>query len=311
MGYLHIPSLYKAQDILLFRECYALEKVHGTSAHITYKRTWPNGAGTDAGAVSFSSGGAKAATFAALFHAGQLVLAFERLGHAEVTVYGEAYGGGGAAGQGMSDTYGKALQFIVFDVKVGAVDAERGWLSVPEAEAAATALGLEFVPYGRITTDLEQLDVARDSFSEVAKRRDCGYNKKREGVVLRPLKEMYGAYGRIIAKHRLEEFSERATPQKIVDAAKLAVLAQAGAIAEEWVTPMRLTHVLGALTGNASGLFVSLPLTKAHTRDVIAAMIEDVYREAKGEIVESKEAETAIGRKAAALFHARLNEGPQ
>ena len=32
MGYLHIENLYKAQDILLFRECYALEKVHGTAA---------------------------------------------------------------------------------------------------------------------------------------------------------------------------------------------------------------------------------------------------------------------------------------
>src|SRR5690348_10996218 len=37
MGYLHIGNLYKTQDLLLFRECYALEKVHGTSAHITCK----------------------------------------------------------------------------------------------------------------------------------------------------------------------------------------------------------------------------------------------------------------------------------
>lgn len=33
MGYLHIDNLYKNRDILLFRECWALEKVHGTSAH--------------------------------------------------------------------------------------------------------------------------------------------------------------------------------------------------------------------------------------------------------------------------------------
>lgn len=31
MGYLHIDNLYKpvAQDILLFKKCYALEKIHG------------------------------------------------------------------------------------------------------------------------------------------------------------------------------------------------------------------------------------------------------------------------------------------
>lgn len=29
MGYLHISNLYKDIDILLFKECYALEKIHG------------------------------------------------------------------------------------------------------------------------------------------------------------------------------------------------------------------------------------------------------------------------------------------
>jgi hypothetical protein len=32
MAYLHIENLYKARDIMLFRECYAMEKIHGTSA---------------------------------------------------------------------------------------------------------------------------------------------------------------------------------------------------------------------------------------------------------------------------------------
>ena len=34
MAYMHIDNLYKAQEILAFKECYALEKIHGTSAHI-------------------------------------------------------------------------------------------------------------------------------------------------------------------------------------------------------------------------------------------------------------------------------------
>lgn len=39
---------------------------------------------------------------------------------------------------------------------------------------------------------------------------------------------------------------------------------------------------------------------------VIDAMVEDVLREASGEIVDSKEARAAIGRRAAQLFRARL-----
>ena len=36
MGYMHIDNLYKNQDVLMFREAYALEKIHGTSAHVAY-----------------------------------------------------------------------------------------------------------------------------------------------------------------------------------------------------------------------------------------------------------------------------------
>ena len=37
MGYLHIDNLYKNQTIMLFKECYAMEKIHGTSAHVGWK----------------------------------------------------------------------------------------------------------------------------------------------------------------------------------------------------------------------------------------------------------------------------------
>lgn len=40
---------------------------------------------------------------------------------------------------------------------------------------------------------------------------------------------------------------------------------------------------------------------------VIKAMIEDVYREGSGEIVESREARKAIGAKAVQLFKQKLN----
>lgn len=39
MGYMHIDNLYKNKDILLLKECYALEKVHGTSAYVIWNGT--------------------------------------------------------------------------------------------------------------------------------------------------------------------------------------------------------------------------------------------------------------------------------
>jgi hypothetical protein len=56
---------------------------------------------------------------------------------------------------------------------------------------------------------------------------------------------------------------------------------------------MRLAHVLDKLPR---------PLDMIATPQVIAAMVADVYREAAGEIVEGRDATTAIGRRTASLF---------
>jgi hypothetical protein len=284
VSYLHILNLYKAQDLLLFRRCYALEKVHGTSAHVSFK----------GGAISFFSGNEPPPRFAALFDQAALVERFTALGHAEVTIYGEAYGG---SQQGMKHVYGAELCFIAFDVRVG----ER-WISVKDADQVCQALGIEFVPYEEISTDLAELDRVRDQPSVVAVRRGTGTDRLREGVVLRPLIELTKNNGsRVIAKHKADTFAERATPPKVVDTAKLEVLAAAEAIAQEWVTPMRLTHVLDKI-----GVTSVREMPK-----VIAAMVEDVFREALGEIVESKDARTAICRRTALLFKERLDQAPR
>ncbi|GAG47185.1 unnamed protein product, partial [marine sediment metagenome] len=130
MGYLHINNLYKNQDIMMFKECYALEKIHGTSAHVQWK--------VESG-IRFFSGGEKHEKFVDLFEADPLTEKMQGLGAEKVTVYGEAYGG---KQQGMSYLYGKELKFAVFDVKIGDV-----WLAVPQAEEVAKSLGLEFVSY--------------------------------------------------------------------------------------------------------------------------------------------------------------------
>jgi intein/homing endonuclease len=86
MGYLHIQNLYKQQTILLFRECYAMEKIHGTSAHVGWKFATKS--------VHLSSGGESIDKFSALFNTEALSNKFiEIFPDIDVTIYGEAYGG--------------------------------------------------------------------------------------------------------------------------------------------------------------------------------------------------------------------------
>ena len=96
MGYLHIQNLYKDQTILLFKECYALEKIHGTSAHIAFN--------PGDGSIRYFSGGTAHATFVGLFNETALIEAFKALTlpvDKTIVVYGESYGG---KEQGMSLT---------------------------------------------------------------------------------------------------------------------------------------------------------------------------------------------------------------
>lgn len=279
-----MENLYKNQDILIFKECYALEKIHGTSAHVGFKRL-PEG-----GKLHFFSGGVPHDNFVKLFDQEALLAKFMASGAPDAVIYGEAYGG---SCQGMSDTYGKSLKFVVFDVMINDM-----WLAVPNMAEFAIAMGMEHVDYVKIPTTLEALDAERDRPSVQAVRNGITEPRMREGVVLRPIVELTKNNGdRIIAKHKGEKFEERKTPQKVLDPEKLKVLTEATAIAEEWVTPMRLAHVLDKLPPN---------LSMEHVPIVIRAMQEDVAREAKGEIVESKDALKAIGKKAAELFKASL-----
>lgn len=280
MGYMHINNLYKDQRVLMFRECYALEKIHGTSAHVA----WVDGA------VRLSSGGEKHDRFATLFDTTVLAAAFSAVGHAAVTVYGEAYGG---SQQAQKWRYGERLKFIAFEVQVGET-----WLSVPQAHDVASKLGFEFVHYAKVPTELSTLDAERDAPSEQAKRNGVDGDKPREGVVLRPLLEMRCSNGeRVMAKHKRDDERETATPRPVVDPSKLSVLTQAADAANEWVTPTRLAHVLDKMPQDTS---------IEQMREVIAAMTADVLREGTGEIVDSREVRAAIGKRTAMLFKAKL-----
>lgn len=283
MGYMHIENLYRpeAQAILLFKHVYALEKIHGTSAHIAWKDS----------AITYFSGGEKHESFKTLFNEPQLIESFMAMGNSEMVVFGEAYGG---KCQGMSKTYGKQLKFIVFDVKVGET-----WLSVDNALNVATKLGLEFVEFKLVSTEIEILNAERDADSTQAVRNGCGGGHIREGVVLRPPVEMTLSNGkRVMAKHKRAEFSERKTIPE-VDPAQLEIMTKADDIASEWVTDMRLAHVLDHL-GN--------PSSHKDIPTVIAAMIEDVTREASGEILDNKHVRKAIGARAVKLYKAKIEK---
>lgn len=282
MGYLHIENLYKNQSILLFKECYAMEKIHGTSAHIGWN--------CNTKIVTFSSGGESHEKFIKLFDAEFLKSRFGMLfPDQNVIVFGEAYGG---KQQGQSYRYGKDLKFIGFDVKVGEL-----WVDVPNAESICKEFNVEFVHYRKINTDLETLTTERDLDSVQAVRNGMGYGLKREGVVLRPLTEMRTNNGeRVICKYKPDEQMETKTKRE-VSPEQLKVLNDAKAIAEEWVTNLRLEHVLQKFPADVNVESMG---------DIIKAMIEDVYREGKDEIVESKEVGKAIGNKAVQLFKQKL-----
>ena len=281
MGYLKISNLYKDQTIMMFKEVYALEKIHGTSAHIAWKN----------GKLSFFSGGESHERFVGLFDVPVLTEMFkERFGEDdEIVVFGEAYGG---KQQGMSATYGKELKFIVFDVKIGEY-----WLEVPNANHVADYLCLEFVAWNRIPADIAAIDAERDRPSRQAMINGIDEDKPSEGVVLRPVLELRDKRGnRIIAKHKGEKFAERKNVPP-VDEAQLAVLEEATEIAEEWVVPMRLTHVLDKL-GNTEEM--------SDIPKIIKAMIDDVMVEGAGEIVDSRAVRAAIGKKTVFLFKEKL-----
>lgn len=284
MGYMHIENLYKNQDILEFKRCYAMEKIHGTSAHVAYRD----------GYIHLSPGGESLVRFEKCFDLLALTMKFsEKFTPLDtVVVYGEAYGG---SCQGMSRTYGKELRFVAFEVKIGET-----FLNVPSAQTFCDQVGLPFVHWVETSTDMDALNAQRDMPSVQSSRNGVSDIMPREGIVLRPPFEVVNSRGdRVMAKHKGVQFSERKTPDlEAMDPAKRQILEQSSAIAEEWVTPMRLVHVMDRLKASRE----EKDLSMTDTPFIIKLMVEDVTREAAGEIIDSPDVRKQVGSKAAQLF---------
>ena len=304
MGYAHIENLYKSMEILQTeKEIYTLEKVHGTSANIQFVQSV-----TSLKIIHFHGGGNRD-EFISSHDIETLENKYYRFFNGEVVsitgyniiFFGELYGG---KIHRMKHTYGESQKFIVFDVFCGTAkydgkDREGYFLPVPQAEMVAREFGFDFVSYKKIECNLDLINAERDAPSAIAHALNLG-DQIREGVVLRPTIEKLDRFGnRLIVKHKRNEFMETKTPREI-SPEKLKAMEDAKAVAEEWVTEMRLEHVLDALA--AKGVEIKIE-NMCH---FIAAMVEDVYREGKGELIESENTTKMIGKHTALLFKKRL-----
>ena len=287
MGYIHIDNLYKDKRILLFKECFALLKIHGTSAHVKYNDSQ----------LHFFSGGVPHENFVELFDQDALLTKFIEMGHTNITIWGEAYGG---KCQGMSKTYGDKLKFISFEVSIN-----DQFLNVETAHNIVDRLGLKFVPYERTSTDIAHLDVIRLKPDPIAIEEGISYYENgilvnpriREGIVLRPVTEFYDHHGRVIAKYKNDDFCETKT-KRVVSNDELQVLEEAENIATEWVTPMRLEHILQKIPEHSLEI---IPI-------IIKAMYDDIIREGQGEFIESKNLRKVVGKHTVSLYKTKLRE---
>lgn len=289
MGYQKIQNLYKDKDILLVKRIYAMEKIHGSSAHIAFNATEAGGAGS----LHFYAGGCKHDSFVALFNQEAILakmVAACPFPNAKVVVFGEVYGG---KMQGMRETYGDQLRFIAFEVKIGDT-----WLCVPAAEKFVLNLGLEFVHYKEIDSTVAAIDAERDADSVQAVRNLNKPGMRREGVVLRPLEELTKNNGhRIMAKHIHPDFRENKTERKVDDPEKMRQFQEASAVVDEFCTPMRLTHVLSKIPDHCV----------EKMKIIIDAMVEDINTECADEFTPSANINRLIGTKTAKMYKALLN----
>lgn len=288
MGYLSIENLYrKPQWLQMFKMCYITQKSHGTSSNLEFKTNE-----NSEPEIRFFSGGADHYQFTALFNKEKLLNIYKEhyLGK-HLFLYGEALGG---RLQGMKHTYGDQLDFFAFDARL-----DDKWLDVPHCKHIADLFEQKFVFHKLIENTIENLDFYRDFPSQIAVLKDLGDDRKEEGIVIRPIYEMFDRNGgRHICKHKRSDFAEVRSPRE-VDPNREQEIFRGQVVAEEFVLPMRLNHIL-----DKHPEFTDLK----DIPKVIAAMVEDLQKECNDEIEWSKDVMKAIGTKTVLLFKEILNK---
>lgn len=262
MGYLKIPNLYQVKHYLdIFKSVYVLEKIHGTSAHVKKDSQ---------GNIHFFSGEQR--ELFKTIHSTESIRELKESTLTNITIFGECYG---YKVQKFGHVYGPQLKFVAFDVKIG-----DNWCDVDYAHRVCSWLGFEFVDYCISDTSIESINYHRDKPSVQAKRNGMGV-KNSEGIVIRPLVELnHSRYGRIIAKHKRDDFRETKKPRSLDDK-ELLVLSKAKDIANEFVTDNRLEHVIQRLVASR---VLEKEVDITDTGEILKLMVDDIFTEGKDEI---------------------------
>jgi len=288
LAYLSIENLYKfvREYPIQWKEekkVWALSKLHGTSSNLIFEANQP---------IRFFAGGIKQEPFEALFNKEYLLDIYNRKYFpAKLILYGEAYAG---KCMGMSHTYGKDLKYCGFEVRRDHI-----WLNVPQAEEIIRDFGLDFVFYWRGPNEIEWLDSKRDHPSMQAKKNGILEDRPEEGIVCRAINErMVTSQNRWIFKHKRKEFSEVRTP-RIIDDKEFLMMTKAKEVAYEFMTEMRMHHILSKSPEEWN---------LQRTSEYVKLAIADVKKESEGEVVWSKNIEKSVGGLAVHLFKEYLNK---
>lgn len=262
-----------------------MEKIHGTSAWITFDK--------QNNSILFHSGGANSDKFKALFDADNLFNILSQKGHDLIKIHGEAYGG---KLQKMGETYGMQLKFVTFDVYIEN-DTTKGFLNVDEAEKICLELGLEFVDYIKANNCAETVDSESLRESVQAIRNGMGPGKQREGVVVKPIIESYLSSGkRAIFKHKNKIFWEMTTARPL--GRELILMSDIKEIVNEWLTCNRFEHVVDRILQTKEDKNITInDITR-----FMDLMVEDMKRESEGEVVWSKKLENQIRKETGIMF---------
>ncbi len=279
MGFTHIPNLYKDRTILtLFKDCYWSEKIEGSTAMIAWDYMEKK--------LTLYPGPATEAVFATVLPEDIAERIAKMFPASHVELVGEIYGTKNYLPK-KSAKYGVELGWVMFKAIVNDC-----WTSMDDSYDIANTLGLEFVPYGSVEAKVDILDRLRDEPSLFALRKGLK-EVQREGIVIEPTIPLrFNTGDVVVAKHKGKEERETATVRE-VSTEKLQVLTEVNAIVDEWVTPTRLEHVMAKIPN---------PREKSSIPSIMKSMVEDVYREGKDEIVESKELYSAIMKRTSELL---------
>lgn len=283
--YPSIRPLYKAAEILSCDEVVATEKIHGTNFRIFI----PAGS-KSVDDIRFGGRNQMFEPGDDGFFKGRCVAWFksrpellERMidligdGTPDVTIYGECYGSG--IQKGVVYATDDRVEFRAFDIMLSS-GTEQQLIDYDWFMDLCESIGLPTVPaVYRGKPSLGQLNELLERNSVVAKQAGVELPKNvSEGVVVRPTKMFRNDHGELVlVKHKSDAFAEAASHPKTTKLTPELLVASgaAKAFSEQFVTPGRVSNVLGHLRASGVELVGGMPDMAA----IMPAIIADIRKE--------------------------------